>query len=101
MLFSFDCENSFAAHSAFYFLEYWLKWLFKCKRLPTPDLSSNSYPELLSITALARNSPPFHLKQTFERFKEINIFKSFPDLFTFYPSRNFSLHYVPQSLLKN
>ena len=36
MLFSFDCENSFAAHSAFYFLEYWLKWLFKCKRLPTP-----------------------------------------------------------------
>ena len=38
MLFSFDCENSFAAHSAFYFLEYWLKWLFKCKRLPTPAL---------------------------------------------------------------
>ena len=31
--FPFDCENSFAAHSAFYFLEYWLKWLFKCKRL--------------------------------------------------------------------
>ena len=37
-LFFFYCENSFTAAKDFYFIEYRLKWLFKCKRLATPDL---------------------------------------------------------------
>ena len=37
-LFFFYCENNFAAPKDFYFIEYRLKWLFKCKRLPTPAL---------------------------------------------------------------
>ena len=36
-LFFFHCENSFAAPKDFYFVEYRLKWLFKCKRLPNAD----------------------------------------------------------------
>ena len=43
MLFFFYGEKSFAAPSNFYFMKYGLKWLFKCKRLPTLDLSEKDY----------------------------------------------------------
>ena len=39
-MFSFYCENNFAAPGGFYFMEYGLKWLFKCKRLSTPVLDA-------------------------------------------------------------
>ena len=34
----FDCRSVFVTHSVFNILGYWLRWLFKCCRLPTPDL---------------------------------------------------------------
>ena len=34
----FDCRSVFAAHSVFNILGYWLRWLFKCSRLPTPGV---------------------------------------------------------------
>ena len=34
----FDCRRVFAAHSVFNILGYWLRWLFKCSRLPTPGV---------------------------------------------------------------
>ena len=34
----FDCRNVCAAHSVFNILGYWLRWPFKCSRLPTPGV---------------------------------------------------------------
>ena len=34
----FDCRSVFDAHSVFNILGYWLKWFFKCSRLPTPGV---------------------------------------------------------------
>ena len=34
----FDCRSVFAAHSVFNILGHWLRWLFKCSRLPTPGV---------------------------------------------------------------
>ena len=54
-LFFFYCENSFAAPREFCFIKYRLKWLFICKRLPTPDLYLALTSPVVSKTQNKRN----------------------------------------------
>ena len=51
----FDCRLFFAAHSVFNILGYWLRWLFKCSRLPTPG----ALVKYINISAQGLGSDPW------------------------------------------